>query len=288
MQKPIVITGATSGLGRETALYLARQGYHVVGTARDRAKGASLVAEGGGKIEIVPLELTDRESVAECARTIASRYESILALVNNAGVQVRGYFEDITEEELRRLFEINFFGVTNFTRAMMPLVRRSGAGTRIIFVTSVSGLMGTHGMSAYSATKFGLEGVAECMRVELAPLEIHVSAIEPGLINTSIWTSNRLACAAADSPASPYRALFQESEKWGEWALKASPIRPIDVARTIHKAISARRPRNRYLVGNRPKLVFWLRRYLPGELFDRILSNSTAARLKKATAGITR
>lgn len=282
MPHPIVITGATSGLGRETALFLARKGFPIIATARDTARGAELVAEGGGMIEVLPLELTDPGSVAECVRLITSKAGGITALVNNAGTQVRGYFEDVSEEELRKLFDINFFGVASFTRALLPLIRRTGAGSRIVFVTSVGGLIGSHGLSAYCATKFALEGLAECLRLELAPLGIYVSAVEPGLINTPIWGKNKTVARAAGNPDSPYYSLFRESEKWGEWALKASPIRPVHVAQAIHKAITARRPRLHYIVGNRPAILLSMRRHLPGETVDSILCNTTAGRLRKA------
>jgi NAD(P)-dependent dehydrogenase (short-subunit alcohol dehydrogenase family) len=284
MSDPIVITGASSGLGRETALLLASKGFHVLATARDASRGAELAAAGGGKIEVLPLELTDPASVRECARQIASRTDRIGALINNAGSQLRGYVEDITDAELRRMFDINFFGVVDFTRQMMPLVRRSGAGTRIVIVTSVSGMMGTHGLGAYCATKFGLEGLAECLRLEMAPLGIHVSTVVPGIVNTDIWGRNKAVGAKAESQDSPNYRLFEESEKWGEWAVKASPIRPIHVAEAIHRAVTDRKPRLRYIVGSRVKLVLALRRHLPGEFFDRIFLHSTARRLKRAAS----
>ena len=284
MRHPIVITGATSGIGRETALFLARKGFRILATARDAARGAELSAQGGGNIEILPLELSDSDSIRECARLISTKTDRIHALINNAGTQIRGYFEDITEAEFRGLFEVNFFGVTNFTRALLPLVRQSGAGTRVVFVTSVGGLIGSHGLSAYCATKFGLEGLAECMRLELAPLGIHVTTVEPGIVNTPIWGKNKTACPNAERPDSPYFPYFQESEKWGEWALQASPIRPVHVAEAIHKAVTAGTPKFHYIVGSRPKLILSLRRHLPGEWFDRILCASTAKRLKKAAS----
>jgi NAD(P)-dependent dehydrogenase (short-subunit alcohol dehydrogenase family) len=144
--------------------------------------------------------------------------------------------------------------------------------------------MGTHGLGAYSATKFGLEGLAECLRLETAPLGIHVSTVVPGLVNTDIWGRNKSVGAKAESPESPNYRFFKESEKWGEWALKASPIRPIHVAEAIYRAVTDRKPRLRYVVGSRVKLVLALRRHLPGEFFDRVLLNSTARRLKKAAS----
>jgi NAD(P)-dependent dehydrogenase (short-subunit alcohol dehydrogenase family) len=284
MRDPVVITGASSGIGREAALLLASKGFRVLATARDASRGADLAAAGGGKIEVLPLELTDPASVRECARQIAARTDRIAALINNAGTQLRGYMEDISSAELRRLFDINFFGVADFTREMMPLVRRSGPGTRIIIVTSVGGIMGTHGLGAYCGTKFALEGVAECMRLELAPQGIHVCTVVPGIVNTDIWGRNKSVGSKAENPDSPNYRFFKESEKWGEWALKASPIRPVHVAEAIYRALTDRKPRMRYIVGSRVKLVLALRRHLPGEFFDRILLNSTARRLQKAAA----
>lgn len=268
-------------------MFLARKGFHVIATARDAVRGEELAAEGEGRIDVIPLELTDPRSVEECVRKIGERTGGVAALINNAGTQLRGFFEDVSDEELRKLFDINFFGVASFTRAMIPLVRQPGAGGRVIFVTSVGGLIGTHGLSAYCATKFALEGLAECLRLELAPYGIHVSAVEPGIVNTPIWGKNKMVARAAEQPGSPNYPLFQETEKWGEWALKVSPIRPVHVAQTIHRALTTKRPKMRYIVGSRPTLLLSMRRYLPGEIVDRILCQTTAQRLRKAIAAGT-
>lgn len=280
MQFPIVITGASSGIGRESALFLASKGYRVFATMRDISRGADLVRQSGGLVELVPLEITDPESIRRCVETVVERAGGIGALVNNAGIQVRGYFEDLTEQEIRSVFETNVFGTMAITRAALPYLRNAGK-SRIVFVTSVGGLIGSHGLSAYCSSKFALEGFAEALRLEVAPLNIEVSLVEPGIIATEIWGRNKGVAHRSEDTGSPYFALFKETEKWADWAVETSPIRPTHVARAIHHALTSRRPRMRYLIGVRPAVLLALRRILPGELFDRVYRYTMTARLRK-------
>lgn len=130
--------------------------------------------------------------------------------------------------------------------------------------------MGAIGVSAYCSTKFAQEGFGESLAQEVMPFGIYVSLVEPAIIKTERWGINRGIAKKALDPESPYYAWFCKSERLADLLVETSPTKPVDVARTVHKVLTARRPRLRYMVGSRAKLVVALRRYLPGELFERI------------------
>ena len=181
-----IITGVSSGIGLETAIYLAQRGFRVVGTMRDPGKSAALDAaaqQAGVAIDVFPLDLHDSASIEKTIGDIASKYGSIDALVNNAGLQLRGYFEDLTEQEIRGVFETNLFGTMAVTRSVLPRMRAARRG-RMVFISSVGGLVGSPGLSAYCASKFALEGFADSLSFEMALFGVHVSIVEPGLIPT--------------------------------------------------------------------------------------------------------
>jgi NAD(P)-dependent dehydrogenase (short-subunit alcohol dehydrogenase family) len=277
MPGTVLLTGASSGLGLETAVALARQGFRVVGTMRDPAKRAELdkaAAAAGVAIHVVAMDLNDGASIQRAVADAIAEHGGIDALVNNAGYQIRGFFEDTSAEEIRRVFDTNVFGTMEVTRAVLPHMRGRKQG-RIVFVTSVAGLIGSVGLGPYSATKFALEGFGETLALEVAPFGISVSLVEPGIINTPFWSGGMLVAAGA-------KDLFQESERMAEWAVKSSPIRPADVAAAVHKALSAARPRRRYLVGSRPNALMLVRRWMPQEMFERIYTKAVVGRITKA------
>ena len=284
MSNVALITGVSSGLGLETAILLAKKGFRVVGTMRDPSKGAELakaVTAAGVAIDVLPMDLTNTASIQNAVAEVAAKYGTVDALVNNAGYQVRGFFEDTSDAETRRQFETNVFGTMAVTRAVLPQMRAKRSG-RIVFVTSIAGRIGSLGLGPYSATKFALEGLGETLALELAPFGIRVSLVEPGIVNTAFWSAGLHVAEAAKSPASPYRAYFEESERMAEWAVKSSPIRPADVAQAIYQAVSAKRPHRRYLVGSRPKTLMLVRRLMPQELFERMYEKAVVSRITKA------
>jgi NAD(P)-dependent dehydrogenase (short-subunit alcohol dehydrogenase family) len=175
----------------------------------------------------------------------------------------------LDSDEIRRMFDANVFGVMEVTRAVLPHMRRS-AGGRILLISSVGGRIGSLGVSTYCATKFAIEGFGESLFMELAPLGIKVSLIEPGIIKTERWTMNRGLGARAADPTSPYYAWFMQSEHEADKLVQASTATPADVAAVVHQALISDRPRLRYMVGRKAKVAVALRRWLPGDLFERI------------------
>ena len=202
------------------------------------------------------------------AASVAARVEPLDALVNNAGFAMAGFAEDVSDAELRRQFETNFFGAAAVTRAFLPQFRRQGAG-HIVFVSSVSGRMGFPALSSYVASKFALEGWAETLRLEMKPLGIQVALVEPGSFQTDIWTRNKILSVGTEDAHSPNAArvarLLSRMENGNP---KANPQ---IVADGIAAILEDARPRLRTVFGKEAKMMLMLRRLLPAWAFERML-----------------
>ena len=271
----ILVTGASTGLGKEMAMYLAERGFKVYATLRDLSGADSLLAAAKSrnvKLNVMALDVTDKTSIARAVETIVQESGGIYGVVNNAGVGLRGYFEDLDDADIRQMYDANVFGVMEVTRAVLPHMRKAKRG-RILLISSVGGRIGSLGVSTYCSTKFALEGFGESLFMELAPLGIRVSLIEPGIIKTERWSTNRGIAPRANDPNSPYYAWFWQSEREADKLVQASTTTPVDVAAAIHQALTAQHPKLRYMVGRKAKLAVALRRHLPGNLFERIYFN---------------
>ncbi|MBW2146862.1 MAG: SDR family oxidoreductase [Deltaproteobacteria bacterium] len=283
MSNSVLVTGASTGLGLEIALYLAERGFEVYASMRDLRRRAGMdkaAAHREIQLHVLQLDIRKKNEIDKAMRTVVERSGGIYALVNNAGIGLRGYFEDLSEEEIRSVFETNVFGTMAMTRAVLPHMRAAKQG-RIVFVTSVGGLIGSLAVSAYCATKFAQEGFGESLAQELVPFGIHVSLVEPAIIKTERWGANRAVARGALNPQSPYHAWFRGSESLADHLVETSPTKPVDVARAVHRALIARRPSLRYMVGRRASLVMMLRRYLPGGLFERLYFGEAVRRVTK-------
>jgi len=278
----VLVTGASSGIGLATALSLAESGFVVYASLRDLRRGDQLKQEAqqrGLTVHLVRLDATEPESIRDAVDTIVSRSGGIYALVNNAGIIVRGYFEDVDEEEIRRVCDTNLFGSMAVTRAVLPHMRDAGEG-RVVFISSTAGRLASPGNSAYCVSKFALEGFGECLRQEVEPFGIFVSLVEPGFVKTELFGRNRNVSRRAEDPSSPYHSSFQRLEQLTDREVRGAVIAPSAVGAVVRDILTTRRPKMRYLVGRRPKLLFALRRYLPGETFDRIWMRELGRRLR--------
>jgi NAD(P)-dependent dehydrogenase (short-subunit alcohol dehydrogenase family) len=266
----VLVTGASSGIGLEIAVFLARQGYRVYATMRNLDRRGELDAAAARhkvQLDVLQLDITDDASVREAVRTIASRSGELYGLVNNAGAILRGYFEDVSDQELRSVFEANVFGTMALTRAVLPMMRAAHRG-RIIIMSSTGGRLGSPGNSAYCASKFALEGFAECLQQEMVLFSVQVSLVEPGIVSTELFGRNRHIANGAMAADSAYRDWFQRLEQLTDDEVKSAVVTPTDVAEVVFEILEAKRPRLRYLVGRRGRFLINLRRYLPGEIFD--------------------
>jgi NAD(P)-dependent dehydrogenase (short-subunit alcohol dehydrogenase family) len=271
ISETVLITGASSGLGLETAVYLASRGFRVVAAMRDlnrRGRLDEAAARQNVSVEVLQLDVTDTAQVHRVVDRLAADDGGLFGLVNNAGVQLRGYFEDCSEAEVRAVFETNVFGAMTLSAAALPHMRKARRG-RILFLSSVGGRIGSIGLTAYCASKFAIEGFAESLALEAAPLGIRVALIEPAIIATDIWSANRNIARRAQDPAGPYFQWFGEAERIADRLIANSPNKPVDVARAVYRGLTDRRPRLRYLVGRRAAVLLALR-CLPFELFERV------------------
>lgn len=271
-QGHVVVAGAGSGMGLECALQLDAAGYRVLPTVRDaeeaRALGEAAAARGRSLTAHV-MDLTRPDEVHAGVQSILAEAGRIDALVVFAGLGLRGFFEDLGLEEIRRVYEVNVFGLMTLVQAVLPHMRAARQG-RIVITTSAAGRMGSMSISGYASSKFAVEGFAECLWQEVAPLGIHVSLLEPGLVLTEHFTRHRNRAARAVNPASPYYRWFCQHESLVDGLLLRGSVTKTDVARVVLRILKVPRPRLRYPVGRKVKLILALRRHLPGEFFERI------------------
>jgi NAD(P)-dependent dehydrogenase (short-subunit alcohol dehydrogenase family) len=267
--KIVLITGATAGIGRTTAVHLARRGHHVIATGRKPAELASLVLEARGlpgKLDTLPLDVTRADSIAAAFAAIAALTDGAGpdVVVNNAGFGVLGPTSELTDADIRRQYETNVFGALSVTRAALPAMRARGAG-RIINISSVGGRLTLPYFGVYNSTKYALESLSDALRYELKPFGIDVVLVEPGVIRT-----NFEATAAADLArfsTSPYAGALA---RYGEISKLADRLaaEPIVIAKAIARAVEARRPAARYVAPRRTLGFLWLRAALPQRLWD--------------------
>jgi NAD(P)-dependent dehydrogenase (short-subunit alcohol dehydrogenase family) len=272
-----VVTGSSSGIGFETALLLARSGFHTYATMRNLEKSKSITEIANIEklpLQVVQLDVNDDISVKNAIDKIVSAAENkrIDALVNNAGYGLFGPLEDTSIEEIKAQFETNFFGVIRVTQRVLPVMRKQNSGGTIVNVSSVGGRIGVPVLSAYQSTKFALEGLSESMSYELEPFGIKVVIIEPGFIRTNIVNSSTSAQKALD-PKSPYFPLTQKVKNhfksMMENASSSSP--PEEVAKVILQAITSKNPQLRYTVGNDAATIIQARMNMPDKEFRKMV-----------------
>lgn len=266
-----LVTGAGSGLGMESALTLAASRRRVYGSVLTEAEGDALRAAARERNVVVQVVLMDVTSEAQVRKTIdAVIAESGLdELVHFAGIGLRGFVEDLDFEEIERVFAINTFGSMHVARAALPHMRKRRAG-RILLTTSIAGRMASMSIGGYASSKFAVEGFAEALHQEMLPFGVYVSLLEPGLIATPHFTIHRNRARRAQDPESPYHEWFTRHEALVDGILARNSFSTADVASVVLRALDARRPRLRYVVGRKAKIVLSLRRHLPGELFERV------------------
>lgn len=263
----VLITGAARGIGRVATLRLAEAGWDVLAGVRDEAAGVELVAAAPGRITTVRLDITDEADVAGLRERLPDRLD---AVVNNAGIVVGGPIEAVPLAELRRQFEVNVVGQVAVTQAVLPLLRASRG--RVVFVSSVSGLVANPMLGPYAASKFALEAIADALRMEVRPWGIGVSLIEPGQIDTDLWRQADTALdETLDGISSEQQDLYARHIAGMRKAIPTMQRMAADpelVAAAIEKAVTARRPRVRYLVGNGARLQGRLPLFLPTRAVD--------------------
>jgi NAD(P)-dependent dehydrogenase (short-subunit alcohol dehydrogenase family) len=252
----------------------------VLAGVRAPAAGEALLSESGeggsvagGRLTPVQLDITEQAQIAAAAELVEQRTgaQGLDALVNNAGVAVGGPLEMLPLAELRAQMEVNFFGQVAVTQALIPALRR--ARGRIVLLSSIGGLITTPYMSPYHASKYALEAVGNALRVELARSHIQVALIEPGSVATPIWDKGNELIDGVEVPEELEQYYGHVPEAMAKTLADTARrgVAPERVARTIERALTARRMRARYLIGLDAHAMVWASRLLPDLLFDRVL-----------------
>jgi NAD(P)-dependent dehydrogenase (short-subunit alcohol dehydrogenase family) len=265
----VLITGCRSGFGLLAAVEAANAGYRVYAGLRDLSSAAEL-RRAAGDLPITPVQLdvTSEQERVEVVRSILEAEGRLDGLVNNAGIAIGGFWEQFEADELRKMFEVNVFGVWALTKLCLPTMRSRGAGV-IINISSMAGRMGTPGLGMYAGSKFALEGMSEALRHELRPFGVRVVLVEPGPYKTDIFERNRRMCRGSEAPG-PYAALQAKVlglfEKIGP---KMGDAR--EVSRLIVRLLDEPAPRLRYPLGPSVRPRLWMRTLLPFWLEERVI-----------------
>jgi NAD(P)-dependent dehydrogenase (short-subunit alcohol dehydrogenase family) len=275
-----LLTGATSGLGRATALLLAEQGWRVFAAGRSAERRRALEERAqlrGWALETLEMDVTSEESVDRAFEEIDRRGAvAIDALINNAGIAIVGAMEELTPEDLRLQFETNVFGAVRVARRALPGMRARRRG-RIINMSSIAGKVVLPLFGPYSGSKFALEGISDAMRLELHPFGIHVVLIEPGYIRTDMERAAKELSAqyAEGAEQSPYRAVYEGVRRAWADSTRGSKDQPEDCARVVLRALTDTPPRARYVVTRAAKMTVFFRRLLSDRALDQRLLRST-------------
>ena len=247
MQKVALVTGSSSGIGYETSLALARDGYHTFASMRDTNKGEKLkeIAKNENlSIEVIELDVDKDESILSAIKKIVMDSGRIDVLVNNAGYGQFGCTEDVSIEDFRKQFETNFFSIIRIIQEVAPIMRKQNSGI-IVNISSVAGRMGLPGSPAYISTKFALEGLSECLRYELGMFGIKTTMIEPGVIKTNFFDSMKIP----ESKVDPKYKELTEHILAGLKMMAEMGTEPAQVAEVVLKAIHDKEILPRYIAG---------------------------------------
>ncbi len=283
--KTILITGATAGIGRHAALYLAKRGHRVFATGRNETLLAALRDEAKGTaLETLRLDVNDAASIAAAARAVDERTGGygLDVLVNNAGYGHLGPMEEVNDANLRAQFETNVFGLVAVTRAFLPRMRERGSG-RVINVSSVGGRLVLPFFGAYNATKYAVEAISDALRIELGGFGVQVSLIEPGVINTEFTDRAMTYVATYDRPDSPYASALARADEVRKMSDR-SGVGPLVISKAIERAATAWWPRARYVAPFRARLMLAFFAITPTWIMDGIFRWAMAMTKSKLAA----
>ena len=264
MKKVILITGISSGFGKETAKLLSESGHIVYGTVRRDC-------ETSDKINVLRLDLTDSLSIKKAVETVIQKEGRIDVLINNAGMHTGGPIETIPSEYIKLQMDTSFYGLVQLTREVLPVMRKQGGGMIINF-SSIGGLMGLPFQAFYSASKFAIEGFSEALRMEVKPFNIKIVVINPGDFHTNN-SVNRRHFLSPTNDSDPYNESFKNTLVQIEKD-EAHGWKPVVLARKLVNIVESKKPRQKYIIASfEQKLAVILKYVLPDKLFTTILEN---------------
>ena len=249
MDKVALVTGSSSGIGFETSLALARNGYHTFATMRNLGKDEKIkqiIEKEDLSIEILELDVDNEESVNRTIKTVSEKKGRIDVLVNNAGYGMWGTVEDVSIDEFKEQFETNFFSIIRLIQKVAPIMRKQNSGN-IVNISSVAGRIGFPVSPAYISSKFALEGLSESLRFELMPFGINVIIIEPGVIKTNFFDSMKMSEKSQQD--STYKEITDKVIS-GVKMMAEMGTHPKEVANVVIKTLGEEKPLPRYVIGN--------------------------------------
>jgi NAD(P)-dependent dehydrogenase (short-subunit alcohol dehydrogenase family) len=266
----VLVTGAARGIGKSIVEHLASRGWDVIAGVRTQQDAEAVTTLDPQRISAVILDVTDAENISELTESLPERLD---AIVNNAGIVVSGPMEAVTPDDWRKQLEINVIGQLAVTQAVLPRLRQSRG--RIVFISSVNGQLSMPLIGAYCASKFALEAAADALRMELRPWRIPVVLVEPAQTDTDMWrTADTMVEETEAALAAEHRALYAKHIAGMKKRIPASQkiaVPAKKVSAVVEEALTARRPRARYVVGVVPKLQVALLTNLPTGARDRVL-----------------
>ena len=274
-QTVAVVTGSSSGIGFETSLTLARNGFYTYATVRKLEEGSNQITEIAKKenlpLQAVQLDVSNEKSVIERINRISEEKQRIDVVVNNAGYDLMGPLEETSMHEIKEQFETNFFGAVRVMQAVIPVMREQRSG-KIVNITSVGGRIAVPFHSGYHGTKFALEGLSESLQYELGPFGIKVILIEPGAVGSSFWKNMKMAAKTSnlDNSNSPYRQManyMSDAQK----QMAQNSLHPSEVANVILRAVTSDNDDFRYTVGKDAAMSLEARRNMSDEEFTDLI-----------------
>jgi NAD(P)-dependent dehydrogenase (short-subunit alcohol dehydrogenase family) len=274
-QKVAIVTGSSSGIGFETSLALARNGFMTYATMRNLDKSEnikSLAEKEKLPLKIVQLDVTYDGSVKNAMQSITAEANRIDVLINNAGYVLNGAFEDLAIEELKAQYETNLFGVTRVTQAALPIMRKQKSGIIVNISSGVVTIGGYPGGSAYVSTKFAIEGLSKSMAYELEPFGIKVVLVEPGVIRTNLVNS-MVSAKKSQDPNSPYSQIMQKMAASFESMLENGSSADV-VAKVVLNTVTSENPSLKYLAGNDIETWMEAKRKMSDEEFYKMMKQN--------------
>ena len=271
----VLITGASAGIGRATALHLAERGYTVIATSRDASRLTGLqddATKRGTAVIGVELDINSEDAVSRVAPELIRQHGAIDVLVNNAGFGLWGPMELLSDAELKSQFETNLFAAVRMTQAVLPAMIEQRNGT-IINISSVLGRLGTPFNGAYVSSKFALEGISESLKIEVEPFGVRVALVQPGLFRTN-FPDNSIRGEAIDEENIAYAPLIRQY-RGNHDIFEHLGGNPVRVARVVHKIITSPSPNFRYPVGIDARAGMLGARVLPERIYWKIMSKVT-------------
>lgn len=266
-----LVTGSSTGIGFETSLALARNGFHTYATMRNLDKSGKIMEIASNEnlpLDVLRLDVTDDKSIKEAIGQVYDKNKRIDVLINNAGYALAGPLEETSTEEIKTQFETNFFGAIKTMQSVIPIMRNQKNG-KIVNITSMGGRIAIPLDPIYHGTKFALEGLSECIRYELGLFNIKIILIEPGAVGSNFWNNIKMANKSENS-LSPYQNVIDTvSETFSK--MSENVISPSDVATIIIKAVTTNTPEFRYVVGEDAKMIMEKSKNLSDKEFENFI-----------------